>query len=128
MSSRNCPGLHCDHCGKGGISAGAILVIIGIGLAVADSHAIGHAITEAVQIAAIILAALAGLAITSAAVAAVIWIRRAAARTLPQSIGTRAQPGMLPSPGPEPRAITAARRFPGTSVHGEPVVTRRWPS
>lgn len=46
----NCKGLHCNGCGKGGISGGAILVIIIFALIVTHAHEIDKTTDEVVKI------------------------------------------------------------------------------
>jgi len=80
-----CPGLHCDGCGKGGLTAGAVFVIIGAGVALANRQAIGQAATDTVHVIETMLligaCLIASAVIGSVGYLAVRWRLRSRART-----------------------------------------------
>src|ERR1035441_745171 len=60
-----CPGGHCDGCGKGSISAGAVALVIGGIVIATHKTAIEHGVGEVVQATLIIVTAVIGMAILS---------------------------------------------------------------
>ena len=71
-----CRGLHCEGCGKGGLSAGAIVALILFVLAVVNRHAIGDGVGEFLHVVEMILEVVLFtlLALVAAAAAAVmVW-------------------------------------------------------
>jgi hypothetical protein len=61
MSS--CPGLHCSGCGKGGITAGGVLAIVGAVTVLANRRAIGHAASDVGHVILIIIEVTSTLAV-----------------------------------------------------------------
>ena len=53
--SGKCRGLHCEGCGKGGLSAGAIVALILFVLAVVNRHAISDGVGEFLHVVEVIL-------------------------------------------------------------------------
>jgi hypothetical protein len=99
--SGKCPGLHCQGCGKGGLSAGAIVVLILFVLAVADHHAISdgvgeflHGVEVVLEVLVFTLAALVAIAAAAGLTWAGIRIRRRQQR---QAVTARAPVVVLSS-------------------------------
>ena len=68
MITVNCSGLHCEGCGKAGISLGGLGVLAAALVAIAKRHAIEHGADEAVHVlfvTAVIAACVAAVAIVS---------------------------------------------------------------
>lgn len=121
MSGR-CRGLHCEGCGKGGLSAGAIVALILFVLAVVNRHAIGDGVDEFLHVVEMILEVVLFtlLALVAAAAAAVMvwagirirrWQRRQAVAVPTQVIVLTAQQSNLADPNrqavAQPRAASA---------------------
>jgi hypothetical protein len=74
----NCPGLHCDGCGKGGIaiSGGAVLAVLAAGAVLAARRAIERTIAEVIQVAEItLISVVVAASITAIAAGTVLAVR-----------------------------------------------------
>ena len=74
-NTMGCPGVHCDGCGKGSISTGAVALVIGAIVIATHKTAIEHGVGEAVQATLIIVTAVIGMAILSS-IAVIAYVVR----------------------------------------------------
>jgi hypothetical protein len=96
-----CPGLHCDGCGSGGPTAGAVIALIVLGVLAAAHRAIEHAAIDVLHFIEIALIVIAGLGLTASVVAMTVLTFRIR--------GRRRSRAALPAPVTV-RAVSAPRR------------------
>lgn len=81
-----CPGLHCDGCGSGGPTAGAVIALIILGVLAAAHRTIEHAALDVlhfIEIAAIVVG---GLGVTASVIAMTVLTVRIRQRRAPAAV------------------------------------------